>query len=204
MVGRVQPTTRPLHTACRIKSYADTLKSYETDDVNARDQNGLFPLMLVLLHPLNKKNIKETLKIIRFLISKGAAVSCRDYDSNTVLHRIAKLLHRVTDDKNLIMPILKLFLKHGADPSIKNTSGETCYKIAYKLGARKVGDFLSFSFSDCVDGGTQNQQSEVFPQPIYENIQDISTFDSCNENMSYPAYHNHACDCYAKASAPAM
>ena len=86
MVGRVRPTTRPLHTACRIKSYADTLKSYETDDVNARDQNGLFPLMLVLLLPLNKENIKETLKIIRFLISKGADVNCGDYDSNTVLH----------------------------------------------------------------------------------------------------------------------
>ena len=122
----------------------------------------------------------------------------------TVLHRIANLLHIVTNDKKLIMPILKLFIKHGDDPSIKNTSGKTCYKIAYELGARKVGDFLRFSLSDCVDGGAQDQQPEVFHQPIYENIQDISTFDSCNENMSYPAYHNHDCDCYANASAPAM
>ena len=204
MVGIPPSITRPLHAACRKKSYADTLKSYETKDVNVRDQNGLTPLMLVISPPLTKKNIKDTLKIISFLISKGADVNCRDCDNNTVLHRIANLLRRVTDDKKLIMPILKLLIKHGADPSIKNRSGETCCKIAYKFGAWKVGDFLNFSFRDYVDGEAQNQQSEVFHQPIYENIQDISTFNSCNQNMSYPAYHNHAYDYYANASAPAM
>ena len=204
MVGIVRPITRPLHTACRKKSYADTLNSYEAEDVNARDQNDLFPLMLVLLLPLTRKNIKETLKIISFLISKGADVNCQDGDSNTVLHLIAKLLPRVTDDRRVIMPILKLLIKHGADPSFKNRSGETCYKIAYERQASKVGDFLSFGYTDYVDGGAQNPQSEVSHQPIYENIQDIFTFNSWNQNMSYPAYHNDAYDYYANASAPAM
>ena len=195
MAGIVQPSKITLHAACRKKSYADILKTCDTNNVNTRDQNGLFPLMLLLLLPLTKRDIKEVLAIITFLISKGADINCRDCHSNTVLHRIANSLHRVTDTKKLIMPILKLLIKHGADPSIKNKYGETCYKIAYEGRARKVGDFLS---------GSQNQQPEVFHQPIYENIQDISTFDFCNQNMSYPAYHNHDCDCYANMSAPAM
>ena len=54
------------------------------------------------------------------------------------------------------MPIIESLIKNGADPSIKNIYGETCYKIAYKRGARKVGDFLNFSCRDCVDGRARN------------------------------------------------
>ena len=168
---------RPVHAACKKKSYADTLKSCDSDGVNVRDENYLFPLMLVLLLPLTKKNIKEVLAIITFLISKGADVSCQDRHSNTVLHRIAYSVHRVTNTKKVIMPILKLLIKHGADPSIKNKSGETCYKIAYERRARKVGDFLSFGYTDYVDGGVRNRRSEVVHLLLHENIGNQNTFN---------------------------
>ena len=172
---------RPVHAACKKKSYADTLKSCDSDGVNVRDENYLFPLMLVLLLPLTKKNIKEVLAIITFLISKGADVSCQDRHSNTVLHRIAYSVHRVTNTKKVIMPILKLLIKHGADPSIKNKSGETCYKIAYERRARKVGDFLSFGYTDYVDGGVRNRRSEVVHLLLHENIGNQNTFNPYNE-----------------------
>ena len=189
MDGVPQPNARPLHVACRKKSYTDTLKSCDTDNVNLRDQNGLFPLMLVLLLPLSKEKIKEILAIITFLILKGADVSCQDRHGNTVLHRIANLLHRVTDDKKVIMPILRLLIKHGADPSTKNTSGETCYKIAYARRAKEAGDFLSFGYIDYVDGGAWNQRSELVQSLVYENIRNQNTFNPCYE-IDYPIYPN--------------
>ena len=198
MVGVPLPDEKPLHAACRKKSYADTWKSCDTD-VNVRDRNGLTPLMLVLLLLPTKKNIKETLTIITFLISKGANVNCRDCQSNTVLHRIANSLHRVTDIKKLIMPILKLLIKHGADPSIKNKSGETCYKIAYERRAGKVGDFLRCGYTDYVDGGARNQRSELVQSFVYENIRNQNTFNPYNI-IDYPIYPNNDCDHFPDAT----
>ena len=199
MVEIVRPNKITLHAACRKKSYANILKTCDTNNVNTRDQNGLFPLMLLLLLPLNKRNIKEVLAIITFLISKGADINCRDCHSNTVLHRIAYLLHRVTNTKKLIMPILKLLIKHGADPSIKNKSGETCCKLAYEVRAGKVGDFLSFGYTDYVDSGARNQRSELVHSFVYENIGNQNTFNPYNE-IDYPIYPNNDCDYFPDAT----
>ena len=199
MVEIVRPNKITLHAACRKKSYADILKTCDTNNVNTRDQNGLFPLMLLLLLPLNKRNIKEVLAIITFLISKGADINCRDCHSNTVLHRIAYLLHRVTNTKKLIMPILKLLIKHGADPSIKNKSGETCYKLAYEVRAGKVGDFLSFGYTDYVDSRARNQRSELVHSFVYENIGNQNIFNPYNE-IDYPIYPNNDFDYFPDAT----
>ena len=189
MAGAPRSNARPLHVACRKKSYTDTLESCDTDNVNVRDQGGLFPLMLVLLLPLTRKNVEEILAIIAFLILKGANVNCQDCDGNTVLHQIANLLHRVTDDKNVIMPILRLLTKHGADPSIKNRWGKTCYRIAYARQARKAGDFLRSGYKDYADG-KRNQRSELVQSPVYENIRNQITLNPYNE-IDYSIYPNN-------------
>ena len=137
-----EQTVIPLHSASRRKSVVDIKRLLETDDVNVRDKDGKTPLMSLFDFRITKKNVQDTKTIIEIFISKGADVNCRDRYNNTVLHQMAKLLHIVTDDKKIVMPIMEQLIENGADPSIENIYGKTCYKIAYELGARKVGDFL--------------------------------------------------------------
>lgn len=141
-MSSIARTVIPLHSASRNKSVVDIKRLLETDDVNVKDQDGKTPLMSLFDFRITKKNVQDTKTIIEIFISKGADVNCRDRYNNTVLHQIANLLHRVTDDKKIVMPIIEQLIKHGADPSIQNIYGKTCYRIAYELGARKVGDFL--------------------------------------------------------------
>ena len=141
-MSNIARTVIPLHSASRNKSVVDIKRLLETDDVNVKDQDGKTPLMSLFDFRITKKNVQDTKTIIEIFISKGADVNCRDRYNNTVLHQIANLLHRVTDDKKIVMPIIEQLIKHGADPSIENIYGKTCYRIAYELGARKVGDFL--------------------------------------------------------------
>lgn len=141
-MSNIARTVIPLHSASRNKSVVDIKRLLETDDVNVKDQDGKTPLMSLFDFRITKKNVQDTKTIIEIFISKGADVNCRDRYNNTVLHQIANLLHRVTDDKKIVMPIIEQLIKHGADPSTENIYGKTCYRIAYELGARKVGDFL--------------------------------------------------------------
>lgn len=141
-MSNIARTVIPLHSASRNKSVVDIKRLLETDDVNVKDQDGKTPLMSLFDFRITKKNVQDTKTIIEIFISKGADVNCRDRYNNTVLHQIANLLHRVTDDKKIVMPIIEQLIKHGADHSIENIYGKTCYRIAYELGARKVGDFL--------------------------------------------------------------
>ena len=141
-MSSIARTVIPLHSASRNKSVVDIKRLLETDDVNVKDQDGKTPLMSLFDFRITKKNVQDTKTIIEIFISKGADVNCRDRYNNTVLHQIANLLHRVTDDKKIVMPIIEQLIKHGADPSIENIYGKTCYRTAYELGARKVGDFL--------------------------------------------------------------
>ena len=141
-MSSIARTVIPLHSASRNKCVVDIKRLLETDDVNVKDQDGKTPLMSLFDFRITKKNVQDTKTIIEIFISKGADVNCRDRYNNTVLHQIANLLHRVTDDKKIVMPIIEQLIKHGADPSIENIYGKTCYRIAYELGARKVGDFL--------------------------------------------------------------
>lgn len=141
-MSSIARTVIPLHSASRNKSVVDIKRLLETDDVNVKDQDGKTPLMSLFDFRITKKNVQDTKTIIEIFISKGADVNCRDRYNNTVLHQIANLLHRVTDDKKIVMPIIEQLIKHDADPSIENIYGKTCYRIAYELGARKVGDFL--------------------------------------------------------------
>ena len=92
-------TVIPLHSASRRKSVVDIKRLLETDDVNVRDEDGKIPLMSLFEFLITKKNVQDTKTIIEIFISKGADVNCRDRYNNTVLHHIANLLHRVTDDK---------------------------------------------------------------------------------------------------------
>ena len=204
MVRIAQPVI-PLLAASRKKCIVDVIKSLESDDVNVRDQDGKSALMYLFDTPITKKNFRDIKKIMEVFISKGANVNCRDCYDNTVLHLITNLLHRVqkTDDKKLVMPIIESLIKSGADPSIKNIYGDTCYKMAYKRGATKVGDFLNFSCRDCVDGRARNRQSEVVHRHVYENIENGSTFRPYNENIN-PLHTNHDYDYYANATAPPM
>ena len=204
MVRKAQPVILLL-AASRKKCIVEVIKSLETDDVNVRGQDGKNPSMYLFETPINKKNYRDIKIIWEVFISKGADVNCHDCYDNTVLHLITNLLHRVqkTDDKKLVMPIIELLIKSGADPSIKNIYGETCYEIAYKSGARKVGDFLNFNCRDCVDGRAQKQQPEFVHQHIYENIENGNTFSPYNESI-YPVYTNHDYDYYANATAPPM
>ena len=202
---RISQPVLPLLAASRKKCIADVIKSLETDNVNVQGQDGKNPLMYLFETPINKKNFRDIKTIMEVFISKGADVNCRDCYDNTVLHIITNLLLRVqkTDDKKLVMPIIESLIKSGADPSIKNIYGETCYKIAYKRGARKVGDFLNFSCIDYVDGRAQKQQSEFVHRHIYENIENGNIFSPYNGSI-YPVYTNHDYDYYANATAPPM
>ena len=205
MARTAQPAI-PLHLASSNKCIVDVMISLETDDVNVRGQDGKTALMYLFLTPITEKNVQDTKTIMEVFILKGADVNCRDCYGNTVLHLITNLLHRVqnSDDKKLVMPIIELLIKNGADPSIKNIYRETCYKIAYKRGARKVGDFLNFSWRDCVDvrdGRARNQQPKfVHQQVVYGNIENQNTFNPHKED-NFPIYTNNH-NYYANATAP--
>ena len=204
MVRIAQPVI-PLLAASRKKCIVDVIKSLETDDINVRDQNGRNPLMYLFETPITKKNFRDIKTIMEVFISKGADVNCRDCYGNTVLHLITNLLHRVqkADDKKFVIPIIESLIKSGADPSMKNIYGETCYKIAYKLGARKIGDFLNFSCRDCVDGRARNRQPEFNHRRVYENIENRNAFNPYTEN-NFPIYTNDNYNHYANATAPPM
>ena len=132
-----------LHRACARKSVIDTLRVLETEAVNvrglanARDQHGNTPVMPLFNFRITKENINDTKTIIEILRLKGADFNCCDQYNNTILHKTANSLHIVTNDKKLNMPLIKLVLKYGTDPSVKSLNGKTCYEIAYELNARK-------------------------------------------------------------------
>lgn len=196
-----------LHKACARKSVIDTLRVLENeavnkrDLVNARDQNGKTPVMPLFDFRITKENIQDAKTIIEILRLKGADFNCRDRYNNTILHKIATSLHRVTNDKKLNMPLIKLILKYGADPSIKNKNGKTCYEIAYELNARKIGDFLNFSCIDHVYGGIQCQQPEFIH---FGNRQIQGAVNLHNKFVSCLAYPDNNLDPFGKASAPPM
>ena len=196
-----------LHRACARKSVMDTLRVLETEAVNvrglvnARDQNGKTPVMSLFDFRITKENIQDTKTIIEILRLNGANFNVCDRYNNTILHKIATSLHRVTNDKRLNMPLIKLVLKYGADPSIKNINGKTCYEIAYELNARKIGDFLNFSCIDHVDGGIQTHQPEFIH---FGNIQIQGAVNPPKKFVSYLADPNNNLDPFGKATAPPM
>ena len=205
MIKTAQPVM-PLHSASSRKCIVDVMISLETDDVNLRDQDGKTPLMCLSDTPVTEDNVQDTKTIMEVFISKVANVNCRDCYNNTVLHRFINLLSRIqkSDGKKLVMRIIEILIKNGADPSIKNIYGETYYEIAYKIGATEVGDFPNFSCRDYVDGRARNRQPEFVPQHVvYENIGNGSMFNPYNEN-NYLIYTNNNYDYFANATAPPM
>ena len=196
-----------LHRARARKSVIDTLRVLETEAVNvrglvnARDQHGKTPVMSLFDFRITKENINDTKTIIQILRLKRADFNCCDRYNNTILHKIANSLHRVTNDKKLNIPLIKLVLKYGADPSIKNLNGKTCYEIAYELNARKIGDFLNFSCIDHVDGEIQSHQPEFIH---FGNIQIQGAVNPQNKFVSCLADSNNNIDPFGKASAPPM
>ena len=203
---RTAPPVMPLHSASSRKCIVDITILLESNDVNGRGQDGKTPLMCLCDTPVTKKNVQDTKTIMEVFISKGADVNCRDCYNNTVLHRFINLLYRIqrSDDKKLVMPIIELLIKNGADPSIKNIYGKTCYKIAYEIGATEVADFLNLKCRDYVDGRAQNRQPEFVSRHfVCENVKNRSTFNPYNEN-NHPICTNNYNDYYANATAPPM
>lgn len=61
----------------------------------------------------------------RILCQSGANVNALNTKNETALHDAVRRGNDV---------VVKCLLNHGADPSIKNKSGEDCYELAAKMG----------------------------------------------------------------------
>jgi ankyrin repeat protein len=97
--------------------------------VDARDKEGITPLMWAV----NRGNLPLT----RFLIDSGADVNARDrvkYNESTVLMYAQRV------------DAAELLLRHGADPSACNASGENAWEYAllndHVRGYRRLADLL--------------------------------------------------------------
>src|SRR5262249_22750866 len=98
-------------------------------EVDARDKLGITPLMWAV----NRGN----LPLIRFLIDAGADVNAKDrekHNESTVLMYAQRI------------DTAELLLRHGANPSACNASGETAWEYAllnnHIRGYRRLADLI--------------------------------------------------------------
>jgi len=89
-------------------------------DVNKGDYKQRPPVCLAA------RVYKKSSVMVEFLISKGADPLAVDINGNNALHRIAKY--------NPHLPLAKIFLDAGLDPSSKNRFKKTPRKLAAKNG----------------------------------------------------------------------
>ncbi|KAI1809418.1 ankyrin repeat-containing domain protein [Poronia punctata] len=110
--------TTPLHIACAFSDCHKPLIDWFLLNgalINATDDEGKTPLMLYCGSYVNDKGL------FRNFILAGADVNIRDKDGDTALHLLCSNRHITSIAKEMA---IKLMLKKGADPKIRNNRGE--------------------------------------------------------------------------------
>ena len=87
-------------------------------DINKGDFKNRPPICMA------SRVYKKDTKMVEFLLDNGADALATDSNGNTALHRISKY--------NPHIPLVKIFINLGLDPSIKNKFGKSAISISKK------------------------------------------------------------------------
>lgn len=131
-----------LHIMCRNSSGQEPLdeKLFESliqagADPNLRDKQGesaVFSLFLTDACSLYPKSGEHVCQLVSRL---GGRFDLRDCHGQTVLHAL------VSGNRNTNLPLFKLLIKHGVDPSAVDNDGNTLWHAAAGRMARDSGQF---------------------------------------------------------------
>jgi ankyrin repeat protein len=91
-------------------------------DIDAYDEKGYTPLMLVTMHHRRNETGEETATIVKHLISKGASIHRLDRRGNSLLHLALE---------RGLMIVTKLLIKEGANVNAITDAGHSVLKTAY-------------------------------------------------------------------------
>lgn len=102
---------------------------------NSTDKKGKTPLFYVgEKQPADNDNAEKRKEIAQLLLNYKADVNVCDIISNQAL--FYAVFHVKGEDENL--PLIELFLEHGADPNHKNKAGNSPLDFAQKVNNKKL------------------------------------------------------------------
>ncbi|NVJ53847.1 MAG: ankyrin repeat domain-containing protein [Campylobacteraceae bacterium] len=110
-----------LHKACEIGNFEliPSILSFTKYDINVLDDFGATPVLMLILSNYNMNEFLK-IKILKYLVEKGANINIIDKEDNHILNSSILL-----KEKNLTQTILEL----GADTSITTSEGKNAYHI---------------------------------------------------------------------------
>ena len=115
----------PLYGACDKSRNLDVIKflvSQGADIDKPNNGNGMTCLMLAVI---------RSAEICQFLVDQGADLNKKDFYGKTALHIACNNSH---------IHAVRLLVKHGADPSIKNNEGDDVFQKASLQGQHEILD----------------------------------------------------------------
>jgi ankyrin repeat protein len=108
------------------------------EDINRRNDDGLSPLHIAAFPFYGGV---ET-EVIEFLLKKKADVHARDYEGETVFHKIANIGVSSEYQKNLLRKKIQLFLDYGGDINQVNSYGKRPSDKANDMGNWSTAEIL--------------------------------------------------------------
>ena len=94
---------------------------------------------------------KYNLEKIKLLLKYGANIDAQDKDGDTILHQCVIDMKKATKEKDSLLKIiklkeiLKLYLQHNPNKTIKNKKGQTAYDLAVKyLNDYEIIELLNY------------------------------------------------------------
>lgn len=140
-------------------------------DVTIADDNGITPLMSLLM---NEDNIDENLDAIKFLVEKidSSELQYRREDNGDTVLMMAVILRKVS--------VVQVILS-GGDPGInlKNNDGETALMIA----ASSDGDEQDQIIKLLLDSGANKNLKNNNGQTAYEILKEVSPFSTVANDL---------------------
>ena len=148
--------------------------SYEATSCMSEFADGVTILMIACLYcPLDTIFPRQpSLEVIQLLLDAKANPNARDFEGNTVLHRIAKqlCLQRQQHHINTWIKVVKLLLAHGAHLDAADSTGQTFTSMQRVIRL----DFVSYTSLKCLAATTIRKfQSKGYIFDVPDMFQDF-------------------------------